>query len=154
MSSLPFKTHKVQWGEYHSVHIYTHMCCASLPAHVCASVFYKRLCIKATHSTQRIVTSTRRVLYRVLCEASELWYSPTEQLPVHVTLSNEPLPALGALLASIAVCSTQQLSTGGLVLWEQLAIPSTDGCLLTPCLMLQLFNSLSSHLLCKAVCNL
>lgn len=81
-----------------------------------------------------LIMRTCRVLYQVFHEAFELWYSPMEQFPVHVTLSNEPLPALGALLALIAVCGTQQLPTGELVLWEKLAIPSTD-CLLTPCLM-------------------
>lgn len=94
-----------------------HMCCASLHIHISVSDFYKCICKNATHRTQHIIRSACRVLYHVFHAAFELWHSPREQFPVHVALSNEPLPALGALLPLIAVCGTQQLSTAAFHRW-------------------------------------
>lgn len=111
--------------------VHTHTCCASLHIHISPSVYYKLICMNASHSThyenlQGFIPGIPWSLWAVI--------QSHQAVSSSCNLINEPLPALGALLALVAVCGTQQLPTGELVLWEKLAIPSTE-CLLTPCLM-------------------
>lgn len=66
---------------------HTHTCCASLHIHISPSVYYN---LSAWMHPTALIMRTCRVLYQVFHEAFGLWYSPTEQFPVHVTLSMNP----------------------------------------------------------------